>query len=103
MSILSRLEYLKKKHEVVFHEGEAFKQAIYGGYITDSDDFIVDKIELAIKHYPNIKEFSLGIYDSDSGSPEEFHHVVVIPIVDQFIDIKLKPPIWRPFCVRKIM
>lgn len=82
MSILSRLENLKKKHEVVLHEGESFKQAIYNGYMTDSDDFIIDKIELAIKHYPNVKEFALGIYDSDSESPKEFHHVVVVPVID---------------------
>lgn len=82
MSILSRLEDLKKKHGVILHEGEPFKQAVYNGYITDSDDFIADKVELAIKHHPNIKEFFLGTYDSDSGSHKEFHHVVVIPVMD---------------------
>lgn len=82
MSIFSKLEDLKNKHSVVLHETEAFKQAIYNGYMTDSDDFIVDKIELAIKHFPTIKEFCLNTYDSDSGSPSEFHHVVVVPITE---------------------
>ncbi|PWD90375.1 hypothetical protein [Ignatzschineria cameli] len=82
MSIFSRLEDIKKTHGVVLHEGEPFKQAIYNGYMTDSHDFIIDKIELAIKHYPNVKEFSLGLYDSDAGSSREFHHTVVVPVID---------------------
>lgn len=64
--------------KVKIHEGEGFKQAWYNGRLTESNEIIIDKLKLAMKHYPN-SELSLSIYESDEGSYKPFAYTVVIP------------------------
>lgn len=79
MDILSKLPRLENKHNVTLNQSENFKQAIYNGRLTDSDDCIIDKIELIIKHYPNSKNISLLTFESDETSSHSFCHAVVVP------------------------
>ena len=61
------------------HEGENFKQAVYNEQMTDSEDCIIDKIELILKHYPNSQNISLSTYQSDETSSDIFCYSVVLP------------------------
>lgn len=79
MSIFSQLHELEKVYKIRLHEGENFKQALYNGTMTDSEDCIIDKIELVIKHYPDSKDISLSTYSSDETSDETFCYAVVVP------------------------
>lgn len=79
MSIFSKLHELEKVYKIRLHEGENFKQALYNGTMTDSEDCIIDKIELVIKHYPDSKDISLSTYSSDETSDETFCYAVVVP------------------------
>lgn len=79
MNIFSRLPEIEIKHNVKFHEGEDFKQAIYNEQMTDSEDCIIDKIELVIKHYPNSRNISLSTYQSDETSSDAFCYAMVLP------------------------
>jgi len=79
MSIFSRFQELESTHRIRLHEGESFKQALYNGKMTDSEDCIIDKIELVIKHYPDSKDISLSTYSSDETSDETFCYAVAIP------------------------
>lgn len=79
MSIFSKLLEIESKNNVKLHEGEDFKQAVYNGKMTDSEDCIVDKIELILKHYPNSQNISLSIYQSDETSSDKFCYAVVLP------------------------
>ncbi|MDC4746929.1 hypothetical protein NQ846_17675, partial [Acinetobacter baumannii] len=65
--------------KVKLHEGENFKQALYNYKMTDSDDCIIDKIELVIKHYPDSKNILLSTYSSDETSEIPFCYAVVVP------------------------
>jgi hypothetical protein len=49
MSIFSKLREIESKHNVKLHQGENFKQALYNEKMTDSEDCIIDKIELILK------------------------------------------------------
>lgn len=64
--------------KVVIHEGEGFKQAWYNGKLSESDEIIIDKLNLAMKHYPD-KELSISIYESDESSHIPFVYTVIIP------------------------
>ena len=79
MSILSKLREIESKHNVKLHQGENFKQALYNDKMTDSEDCIIDKIELILKHYPNSQDISLSTYQSDEISNDEFCYAVVLP------------------------
>lgn len=79
MSIFSKLSEIQTKHGIRLHEGEDFKQAVYHGQMTDSEDCIIDKIELTLKHYPDSKNISLSTYQSDETSDSNFCYAVVIP------------------------
>ncbi|EJF7712266.1 hypothetical protein M8697_002501 [Providencia rettgeri] len=79
MSIFSKIKEVENKHNIKIHEGENFKQALYNGHISDTDDYIIDKIELATKHYPNL-DLALSTYESDNSSPRQFCYTIVIPI-----------------------
>ena len=72
MSIFSKLSEIESKYQITLHEGENFKQALYNGKMTDSEDCIIDKIELTLKHYPNSKGIGLSTYSSDETSSGEF-------------------------------
>lgn len=60
MSIFAKFLDIEQKYNVRLHEGENFKQALYNDKMTDSDDCIIDKIELVIKHYPDSKNILLS-------------------------------------------
>ena len=47
--------------------------------MTDSNDCIIDKIELVIKHYPDHKDILLSTYESDDSSEIPFCYAVVVP------------------------
>ncbi|SJM37932.1 hypothetical protein A1019T_01917 [Psychrobacter pasteurii] len=79
MSIFSKLREIESKYKITLHEGESFKQAVYNGKMTDSEDCIIDKIELTLKHYPDSQDISLSTYQSDETSDEEFCYAVVLP------------------------
>lgn len=79
MSLFSKLLELENNHKIKLHEGENFNQALYNGRMTDSEDCIVDKIELVLKHYPDSKDISLSTYESDETSNCPFCYAVVIP------------------------
>lgn len=80
MSIFSRLSEIESKYEIMLHEGENFKQALYNGKMTDSEDCIIDKIELTLKHYPHSKGIGLSTYSSDETSSNEFCYAVALPV-----------------------
>ena len=79
MSIFSKLREIESKHNVKLHQGENFKQALYNDKMTDSEDCIIDKIELILKHYPGSQDISLSTYQSDETSNNEFCYAVVLP------------------------
>lgn len=79
MSIFSKLLEIESKHNVKLHEGEGFKQALYNGHMTDSEDCIMDKIEVILKHYPDSQNISLSTYQSDETSSNTFCYAVVLP------------------------
>ncbi len=79
MSIFSKLSEIESKYQITLHEGENFKQALYNGKMTDSEDCIIDKIELTLKHYPDSKGIGLSTYSSDETSSDIFCYAVVIP------------------------
>lgn len=79
MSIFSKLLETELKYKIKLHEGEDFKQAVYHGKMTDSEDCIIDKIELILKHYPDSKDISLSTYQSDETSDDAFCYAVVLP------------------------
>ena len=79
MSIFSKLLEIESKYQIKLHEGENFKQAVYNGKMTDSEDCIIDKIELVLKHYPDSQDVYLSTYQSDETSNEEFCYAVVLP------------------------
>ena len=79
MSIFSKLREIESKHNVKLHQGENFKQALYNDKMTDSEDCIIDKIELTLKYYPDSQDISLSIYQSDETSNDEFCYAVVLP------------------------
>ena len=79
VDILLTADKLCKKHGMQLSVGEDFKQAVYGDRMTDSLECIYDKIELIIKHYPDIEILSLSTYESDETSSYEFCHAVVMP------------------------
>ena len=79
MSIFSKLSEIESKYQITLHEGENFKQALYNGKMTDSEDCIIDKIELTLKHYPNSKGIGLSTYSSDETSSCEFCYAVALP------------------------
>lgn len=79
MSIFSKLREIESKHNVKLHQGENFKQALYNEKMTDSEDCIIDKIELILKHYPDSQDISLSTYQSDETSNDEFCYAVVLP------------------------
>ncbi|HEF0011069.1 hypothetical protein ACT4WX_20480 (plasmid) [Acinetobacter baumannii] len=79
MSIFEKFLDIEQKYKVRLHEGENFKQALYNDKMTDSDDCIIDKIELVIKHYPDSKNILLSTYSSDETSEIPFCYAVVVP------------------------
>lgn len=79
MTIFSKLSEIQTKHGIRLHEGEDFKQAVYHGQMTDSEDCIIDKIELILKHYPDSQDISLSTYQSDETSADAFCYAVVLP------------------------
>ena len=79
MDILSRLLDIKSKYNIALYEGENFKQALYNGKMTDSEDCIIDKIELTLKHYPDSNDIQLSTYQSDDTSEITFCYAVVVP------------------------
>ncbi|HAV6222735.1 hypothetical protein ABS232_18480 [Acinetobacter baumannii] len=79
MSIFAKFLDIEQKYNVRLHEGENFKQALYNDKMTDSDDCIIDKIELVIKHYPDSKNILLSTYSSDETSEIPFCYAVVVP------------------------
>ncbi|MEN8319368.1 hypothetical protein [Acinetobacter junii] len=79
MSIFEKLIGIEKKYKVKLHEGEGFKQAIYNDKMTDSNECIIDKIELVIKHYPDSRDILLSTYSSDDSSDTEFCYAVIVP------------------------
>ncbi|MEN2751998.1 hypothetical protein AAIR29_10175 [Psychrobacter sp. FBL11] len=79
MSIFSKLREIESKYKIKLHESESFKQAVYNGEMTDSEDCIIDKIELILKHYPDSQDISLSTYQSDETSDDEFCYAVVLP------------------------
>lgn len=79
MSIFSKLREIESKHNVKLHQGENFKQALYNEKMTDSEDCIIDKIELILKHYPDSQDISLSTYQSDETSNDEFCYAVALP------------------------
>lgn len=79
MSIFSKFLEIEQKHKVRLHEGEGFKQALYNGKMSDSEDCIIDKIELILKHYPDSQDISLSTYQSDETSADAFCYAVVLP------------------------
>lgn len=79
MNIYSKLSEIKSKHNVELFEGEDFKQAVNNGKMMDSEDCIVDKIKLILKHYPDSQRISLSTCESDETSDYEFCYAVVIP------------------------
>lgn len=40
MSIFSKIKEVENKHNIKIHEGENFKQALYNGNISDTDDYM---------------------------------------------------------------
>ncbi len=64
--------------KVRIHEGEGFKQAWYNGKLSESNEIIIDKLKLAMQHYPD-SELSISIYKSDEGSDRPFAYTVIIP------------------------
>ena len=79
MSIFSKLREIESKYKIKLHEGEGFKQALYNGEMTDSEECIIDKIELILKHYPDSQDVSLSTYQSDETSGDAFCYAVVLP------------------------
>lgn len=79
MSIFSKLLDIESKYQIKLHEGENFKQAVYNGKMTDSENCIIDKIELILKHYPDSQDISLSTYESDETSDDSFCYAVVLP------------------------
>lgn len=79
MSIFSKLREIESKYKIKIHEGERFKQAVYNDKMTDSEDCIIDKIELILKHYPDSRDISLSTYQSDETSNDAFCYAVVLP------------------------
>lgn len=79
MSIFLKLREIESTYKVKLHEGEDFKQAVYNGKMTDSEDCIIDKIELILKHYPDSQDISLSTYQSDETSDDSFCYAVVLP------------------------
>lgn len=78
MSIFSKLREIESTYKVKLHEGEDFKQVVYNGKMTDSEDCIIDKIELILKHYPDSQDISLSTYQSDETSDDSFCYAVVL-------------------------
>lgn len=79
MSIFEKFLEIERKYQIKLHEGENFKQALYNGKMTDSNDCIIDKIELVMKHYPDSKDLMLSTYSSDETSEIVFCYTVVVP------------------------
>lgn len=79
MSIYIKLKEIESKYRIRLHEGEDFKQAMYNERMTDSEDCIIDKIELVLKHYPESQDISLSTYQSDETSDNSFCYAVVLP------------------------
>lgn len=46
-----------------------FKQALYNGRLSDSDDELRHKIALAVKHNPGT-DLAFSTYESDGSSPQ---------------------------------
>ncbi len=80
MGIISRLEDVKGKYNITLYQGENFKQAVYNEKMTDSEDCIIEKIELILKHYPNSTGIGLSTYQSDETSNGEFCYAVALPV-----------------------
>ena len=79
MSIFEKFLEIERKYQIKLHEGENFKQALYNGKMTDSNDCIIDKIELVMKHYPDSKDLMLSTYSSDETSEIVFCYAVIVP------------------------
>ncbi|MFZ6770348.1 hypothetical protein ACO0LM_25110 [Undibacterium sp. Di26W] len=77
--MISMIYELKNKYGISITEGENFKQAMYNGRLTDSEEQLREKIELGAKHYPG-KDLLIGTYESDETSPALFAYAVIIPV-----------------------
>ncbi|MBF0657971.1 hypothetical protein IPZ60_04370 [Psychrobacter sp. NG25] len=75
MSIFSKPREIESKYKIKLHEGESFKQAVYNGEMTDSEDCIIDKIELILKNHPDSQDISTSTYQSD----DAFCYVMALP------------------------
>jgi len=78
--MISTIVGIKNKYDIEISEGENFKQAYYNGRLTDNEDQVKEKIELAIKHYPN-KNLIISTYESDEYSPVDFAFAVIMPVM----------------------
>jgi hypothetical protein len=78
--MISMIHDLRTQYAIQIHEGESFKQAMYNGRLSDTDDELRDKIALAVKHHPG-KDLAVSIYESDESSPLPFAYAVVMPVV----------------------
>ena len=77
-TMISLIAELKDKYGIEIIEGERFKQALYNGRLTDTQDQLRDKIEFAITHYPK-KDIVITTCESDETSPEPFAYAVITP------------------------
>jgi len=77
--MISVIRECATKFAVSIHEGENFKQAMYNGRLSDSEDELRDKIALAVKHHAGC-DLIISTYESDASSPTEFAFAVVMPV-----------------------
>jgi hypothetical protein len=78
--MISMIYNMGRQHSIRIHEGESFKQALYNGRLSDSEDELRDKIALAAKHYAG-RDLLISTYESDETSPRQFAFAVVMPVV----------------------
>jgi len=74
-NVVAAIAEFKKKYDVNIFEGEDFKQAYYNDRLTETVEQLVDKMELAMKHFPK-KDLSIGLYETD----DQLAFSVVTPV-----------------------
>lgn len=76
--MIGLIDDMRTEYQIIIVESEPFKQAYYNGNLSDTEEHMRDKIELAIKHYPG-RHLQISTYESDKSSMKPFAFGVVIP------------------------
>tara|TARA_B100000530_G_C15883771_1_gene458543 strand:- start:542 stop:775 length:234 start_codon:yes stop_codon:yes gene_type:complete len=76
MDILSKLDEIRKTHNIKISEGEDFKQAVYNDRMLDTAESVSEKIKTIMNRHPSSKYLSLS---TDNPSGETHCHAIVKP------------------------